>query len=414
MEHALPQPAFAQIDSFAPIQRTPTAMMRRPCPVCGAVHDHTVIQYDDMQFFSDSAEVGKRADVRQVRCGVCHTLFMNPCYSASGFGELFAEAGMTYGARELRKEEQLDWLRARDLLWADARYLDVGCYLGDFLAALPSTIDGVGVDIDPLIIARAQKERGGPRRRFFAADLTRLQFEDQVDVITMFHVLEHLPEPIAVLKRLRAAASPTTRMVVEVPLLELAKTNDINGYLTVSHLTHFSAGSLARAMAQAGWKIIDETWQQDYNGCRVLAEPAEEGPGPLPDPGDLARMQDLMAHWYQQLAAVETRLAALPDHGRAVLWGAGFHTELVYQLTSFFARAPKRPLMLVDSDPLKHDKSWRGVPILSPDVLPEVDWSEAVLLVSSYASQEAIVADALRRGVPEDRLVRLYDQIRRY
>mgnify|MGYP000380287711 CR=1 FL=1 len=36
----------------------------------------------------------------------------------------------------------------------------------------------------------------------------------------MFHVLEHLPRPVEVLRKLRSIAEVSTRLVVEVPVLE--------------------------------------------------------------------------------------------------------------------------------------------------------------------------------------------------
>ena len=45
-----------------------------------------------------------RADVNHVRCTQCNALYMNPCYSSEGFSILFAQAGMTYGATEMRKD----------------------------------------------------------------------------------------------------------------------------------------------------------------------------------------------------------------------------------------------------------------------------------------------------------------------
>jgi hypothetical protein len=69
---------------------------------------------------------------------------------------------------------------------------------------------------------------------------------------------------------------------------------------------------------------------------------------------------------------------------------------------------------VVDSDPLKQGKSWRGIPVGPSAWLRELDWRGTMLLVSSYGSQEAIVRDALALGVPADRIVRLYDSSRVY
>ena len=402
---------FAEIDSFSGNRCSTTAMMARACPICDELEDTTVVAFDRFQFYTDSAEQEKRATVRQVVCRTCYALYMNPCYSSEGFAVLFAEAGKTYGATEMRKEEQLGWMRCHALLEPGTVLMDVGCYTGDFIGTLPAEVIAVGVDIDAGVIAEAKKSNG--TATFMTADFERFEYSGRVDVFTMFHVLEHLPNPKKVLVRLRALAHENTRLVVEVPLLEKAKTNDINGYLTISHLTHFSLNSLDRCLAESGWKVVARTSQADYNGYRILAEPGASAPAGAGDPQDLSRLYDYLAHWYSQLAVASQRLAAIPSED-CVIWGAGFHSELVYGLTGFFQAADQRRFLMIDGDPSKQGKSWRGVPIKPPEILQELDWSRTVLLFSSYGSQEEMAKIALAKGVPADRAFRIYDFIRRY
>ena len=245
-------PSFAPIDSdnFQGDRESHTAW--RPCPVCGTAEPTDalpVLGFKAFQFFSDDARRDKRTDIHHVCCRRCLTLYMNPTYTADGFAVLFGQAAMSYGASVIRKDEQLAWLKARDLLAPGTRYLDVGCYMGEFLASLPQDVQGIGVDIDEAAVAEARSRHGSARLSFLAADFEQLPIDARVDVITLFHVLEHLPRPAKVLAKLRALAHEGTRLVLEVPVLELGATNDINGFLTVSHLTHFSRAGLIRLAA---------------------------------------------------------------------------------------------------------------------------------------------------------------------
>ena len=90
----------------------------------------------------------------------------------------------------------------------------------------------------------------------------------------MYHVLEHLPRPVEVLKRLRVISSSNTKLVIEVPVLDNGNTNDIHGFFTTQHTTHFSRNSLQNCLLAAGWQIIEEFQTTDYNGFRVLCTPA--------------------------------------------------------------------------------------------------------------------------------------------
>ena len=90
------------------------------------------------------------------------------------------------------------------------------------------------------------------------------------------------------------------------------------------------------------------------------------------------------------------------------------HLEFLYQVTSAFSRLPSRQLAVVDSDSLKQGKSWRGLHIHPPAAIAGTDWENTKLLVSSYGGQEDIARAAGELGVPNDRIVRLYDEVRVY
>jgi hypothetical protein len=408
------QGAFAPIDSFPVFNHDPKAMSLRPCPVCGADETRPVLGFRDFQFFSDDSLRAKRTDLNHVLCRRCFALYLNPCFTPMGFAVLFEEAGMSYGASDIRRDEQLDWLDNHDLLKPGSTYLDVGCHDGGFLAALPETIKGVGVDIDEETVQRARKKHDQSRFTFVAGDFERLDLDTPVDVITLFHVLEHLPRPRRVLARLRALATPRTHLVVEVPILESAATNDINGFLTPMHLTHFSIRTLHLCMVAAGWKIETALTQEHYNGYRIIAVPTEPRAVPGGDPRDLCRTWSYLAEWYGALKKVCNRLSTIPTSARRVIWGGGMHTEMLYHLTPFFQHRPDTHYIIADSDPLKHGRSWRGLPIVPPTELKHLDWRDIHLLISSYGHQEAIAQAAVALDVPAEHIHRLYDSIRRY
>lgn len=404
--------SWARIDSFAGNHSSPALASDRECPVCGSTRSRPVLEIEDFQFYTDSAERPKRLDVRQVQCCRCFALYMNPCYTPYGFETLFAEAGQSYGSS--RASEQIDWLSTRNLISPGARLLDVGCYDGRFLAVVPPHVSRTGVDVDAPAIERARRMFGGDGIDFVCGAFESFEFDGPADTITMFHVLEHLPTPVPALARLRSIAHPGTRLVVEVPILERGATNDINGFLTVQHLTHFGRRSLRNCLRQCGWEPLEWHEPEDYNGCRVLAGLAESRWPIEINPGEIPLLHEYLAGWYAALANASKKIALLADHERRVLWGAGTHTELVYKLTPCFADSRPVDYLIVDSDPLKQAKTWRGIRISPPSLLTEVDWSRAVLLLSSYGSQDMLHDAALELGVPEQRIVRLYDEVRAY
>ncbi len=407
---------FAHVDSKPTPAGEPDYLQARACPVCGEAQRPPTpyLQLPDFQFFGDDEHRSKRADLNQVQCRRCLALYMNPCYTPRGFAVLFADAGQSYGATELRPQEQAAWLHQQGLLGTEpATLLDVGCGAGRFLAALPDHVRGIGVDIDQASIDHARQVAGAPNRNFAVADFEQFTVTEPVHVITMFHVLEHLPNPIRVLQSLRALALPATRLLLEVPILEKAKTNDINGYLTPSHLTHFSRHSLRQVVIQAGWRLEHEEVMAHYNGFRVIAAPDSAAPCAFDGTDDHGLLLDYLADHHGELQRLHHRLQQRLHANEIVIRGGGMHTEMLYQRTTLF-HDPQRRFHIVDGDPRKQGQSWRGIPISAPAVLATLKWNKRQMIFSSYGHQPAMVEEARRLGIPDSATLELYDHIRRY
>ena len=400
---------------FFPVMRDRAAtadhyMSWRRCPVCDGERHRPMLEYDNFQFYTD-AEVSKQATIRQVLCLDCFAAFMNPVFSPEGFAVLFAEAGASYGSTSGRQAEQLDWLKEHGLLEPGTTLMDIGCYEGSFIGKLPSGIKGIGVDIDKPAIDRA-RHRFGPStaHAFICADFEKFEVAERVDVITMFHVLEHLPRPVEVLKRLAALATSSTRLLVEVPVVENVIFGDACGFVTVQHLTHFSKASLSNVLHAAGWRLISSQSMEGYNGYRIVAEPAPQQTC-RPEPMDLGSFTTYLSRWYAAIGELETRLRAAKAP-LCILRGGGLQTEYLLHLTSLFAG--NRKFLIVDGDPLKQGKFWRGIPIVGPDRLADIDWHDVNMVLSSYSHQDAMRAEAKAAGIPEAAVIPLYDRIWRY
>ena len=397
---------WRSIDSFRNFSDSNTTAPRE-CPVCQSPRFRRVLSFDSFQFYTDSTELPKNLPVSDSLCLDCYTVHKNPSYTDLGLRVVLGEAGCSYGASIGRDEKEITNFQAKGLLRAGGSVLDAGCYDGRFLARFPQTMKRIGVDIDRPAIDRAKK--AFPTIDFICGDFETFETTVKPDVIIMLHVLEHLPRPVMALKNLRANSHPDTVLVVEVPLLELGLTNDVNGFFTVHHLTHFSRQSFVNCLHAAGWEVKEVEEKPDYNGFVVFAVP---GPVIAPVRDDLAPtlVYSYLSYWYDSLKKIETRLQRLNGARRCALWGAGIHTEFLYQLTSSFRTNSQ--YTLVDMDPLKRGKTWRGLPIQDPKLLATETWSDGdAFIASSYHHHDAIVKSAREFGVPERCIVPLYDYI---
>jgi SAM-dependent methyltransferase len=143
---------------------------------------------------------------------------------------------------------------------AGGALLDVGCGEGRFLWALdPARWRRTGVELSAETVARMAGRV--PDLRLVAGDLDSPALEaGGFDVVTFWHVLEHLPDTPAVLARARDLLRPGGRLVVSLPNFASLQARLFRrhwyGFDDVPrHLHHFSPDSLARLLEAAGLAV---------------------------------------------------------------------------------------------------------------------------------------------------------------
>ncbi|RPI11415.1 MAG: class I SAM-dependent methyltransferase, partial [Acidobacteriales bacterium] len=157
--------------------------------------------------------------------------------------------------------------RLRGILTPGQRVLDVGCGAGDFLYLLRAAGCLVtGIEPNTGYAACAREELGlevhvGPLedQRFAPA---------QFDGVTLFHVLEHLPEPVQALSLLASWAGPRGFVAVEVPNLE-SRCEHPSHRFHAAHLFYFRADTLERCGKLSGLALTRMETSSD--GGNLLA-----------------------------------------------------------------------------------------------------------------------------------------------
>jgi SAM-dependent methyltransferase len=390
----------------------------RTCPVCSFPYYEIIFVIASFQFYIDKKHESSQTDYRVVQCSNCQALYMNPSYNPKGFERLFALAGMSYGFHNPKRLDLIvDDLEKNDCLNPSSVVLDVGCGTGDLLHRLPPNLTKIGLDIDAFSIEKAVKNYGN-EIEFICLDLnnvTQHALPVAPDTILMFHVLEHLTNPFNVLTFLRNVSKPLTTLVIEVPVLENSTTNDINGFFSVQHLTHFSETSLRNLLAITGWALCRTEHQSDYRGYRVYAKPTTPTAVISMENNDKQMTYDYLEHFYKNLRLINGKIHDIlntsPMKKRLVIWGAGLHTEFLYHFTDLFNETSDMMFCLIDSDMQKINSMWRTIKIYHSTLLPAFNWDNTLLLLSSYGAQFAMLKEALGQGVPSRNIIQLYDSI---
>jgi 2-polyprenyl-3-methyl-5-hydroxy-6-metoxy-1,4-benzoquinol methylase len=140
---------------------------------------------------------------------------------------------------------------AADLLPAHGRILDIGCGAGEWLYVLGRRgYQARGLEADPGYASFGRRELGVEVDCETAGEA---QFgEGAFEAITMFHVLEHLREPLEVLRRCREWLAESGVLVLEVPNIASRHQHPVKRFHE-AHLYGFTPETLALAAARAGF-----------------------------------------------------------------------------------------------------------------------------------------------------------------
>lgn len=150
------------------------------------------------------------------------------------------------------------------------KLLDVGCATGSFLSlAKAQGWDCCGVEVSEFAAARA-RERSGCE--VFRGTLEEAPFaESSFDAVTMWDLLEHLPDPLNGLERARRLLKPSGILLVNTPnenslLRRVARliyrgsggqiTAPVNRLYHRYHLYYFAAQALEVLFRRAGFELV--------------------------------------------------------------------------------------------------------------------------------------------------------------
>ncbi|QWD28803.1 class I SAM-dependent methyltransferase [Polynucleobacter paneuropaeus] len=219
-------------------------------------------------FKTRDGEVRDAPALKVLECLGCGLVTLSSLgHIQNGFYE---DSGM-HGANSISID---NWLK--DVDWDDQRrfdmlkpiiknkhLLDFGCGAGGFLNKarhLAATINGVELE------RRVQEYWRGKIKISSSIEMV----DGNCDLITAFHVVEHLPDPVDTLKSLANKLSSEGRMVIEVPnsedvLLTLYESDAFQRFTYWSqHLFLFNPETLERLLHKAGLRILSIQQCQRY------------------------------------------------------------------------------------------------------------------------------------------------------
>lgn len=152
-------------------------------------------------------------------------------------------------------ERYQDLLRATAL--SSGHLLEIGCAMGDFLHAAHASFQVTGVEADEAACALTQA-RGFDcfHGTIFAANFPAESF----DVVTLYHVIEHVPSPTRVLQEIRRVLRPNGFVVIETPNIETIWYRLLRErwrQFIPDHKFFFTPATLERSCTETGFVISE-------------------------------------------------------------------------------------------------------------------------------------------------------------
>lgn len=227
----------------------------RPCAICGSEHSEAVAQRDRYGL-----------PMTTVICRECGLLMTNPVMREADYLDFYRTsywdlyAFEDYFADSFFRAQGFSGDRIRQNLAkvmdiGDKTIAEVGCATGGILHALrPHCVRVAGADYAERNLAKGRAM--GLDLRFGGLDAIR---DTNPDIVIYNHVMEHIYDPHAELRRVLELLPEGGAVYLEVPgifNIRNAYKGDFLFYLQNAHLFHFTADTLRTVVEQAGFKVI--------------------------------------------------------------------------------------------------------------------------------------------------------------
>ena len=215
----------------------------------------------------EAEELFSKDTLSVVLCKRCQLRYVNPRINRQTLEEGYIDTYYPSDKVERIHTDSMEWLQMTERLSElekqhqhQGRLLDVGCGIGTFLhLAREQGWESYGVDPSKSGITFAQEihKLDVQCGEVFDAKFPTAHF----DAITLYHVLEHIPELNPLLSELRRVLKPQTgTLVIEVPNGESLQSRfqkaDWPYVHPHDHLYYFSARSLPKLLRKHGFRDI--------------------------------------------------------------------------------------------------------------------------------------------------------------
>ena len=230
------------------------------CPVCGSPHSSLKFKAKDYTVSNEMFHI--------VTCDSCCLIYTNPRPAAHEAGPYYHASAyishsdtnegivnkLYHAVRKFTLQSKTNWIESEKK--GTKELLDVGCGNGHFLAAAKEKGWNInGVELDPETAARAANLTG----LTIAASLKEIDPAKEFQVITLWHVLEHVYELDEYFQFFKSRLAKDGKLLFALPNPASFDATYFKQYWAAydvpRHIYHFTPATIAALAEKYGFKL---------------------------------------------------------------------------------------------------------------------------------------------------------------
>lgn len=289
--------------------------------------------------------------------------------------------------------------------------LDIGCGEGYFLSFFKNWRK---YGVEPSLTAVERARENYSDEKIVCDFYENVKYdENKFDCISIRHVLEHVKNPIEVLKKIKKELKEDGVLYIEVPnVYDCVNLGDITDFFGYQHLYHFSTTTISNFLRLVGFDIKKIDIADEYPGIRVSAVKS----GVLNDYTNdynhfVSKFKNSLINKQKRRDYIKNMLNDKnveweKSKKNIYIYGAGMHTEELMKLINL---KNYNIIGLIDKSKDKQKKRIFGYKVYSENVVK--DLKNSVIIISSYAFQDEIYEELKLYMDDRYELIKLYNEM---
>lgn len=281
--------------------------------------------------------------------------------------------------------------------------VEVGCGQGTFMAVMGERFGArltSAIGFDPAWQGDTRHlPPGGEVRGTYFGDGSIRGDDPTPSLVISRHVIEHVPDPVAFLRAIRAGIPEGTPVFIETPDIDWVLRGGVFFDFYYEHCSLFAQSTLALALERAGF-IVDDVrpiFDDQYQLAMATAGPLDRTTVPMPAPEtfDDLGFRDTRAAYITGLAAT---IDSFGPRGSVALWG-GASKGVTICLA--LPHATERLSCVIDINSRKQGcyLPTSAIPILSPEAAVAKGIRHAIVINPAYLDEIRKTVAALELGL---------------